>query len=61
MAAQLRALRDYAQRNGYLVAREFVDEAESRRIADRPQIRQMLNEESKPEAPFEEILIRRTQ
>ena len=61
MAAQLRALRDYAQRNGYRVAREFVDEAESGRIADRPQARRMLNEASKPEAPFKEILIRRTQ
>ena len=27
VAAQLRALRDYAERNGYLVAREYVDEA----------------------------------
>ncbi|MDE2940191.1 MAG: recombinase family protein, partial [Chloroflexota bacterium] len=32
VAAQLRALRDYADRNGYLVVREFVDEAESGRI-----------------------------
>ena len=36
VAAQLRALRDYARKNGYLVAREYVDEAESGRIADRP-------------------------
>ena len=36
VSAQLRALRDYAERNGYLVAREYVDEAESGRIADRP-------------------------
>ena len=35
-AAQLRALRDYASKKGYMVAREFVDEAESGRIADRP-------------------------
>ena len=34
VAAQLRALRDYAERNGYLVAREYIDEAESGRIAD---------------------------
>ena len=27
IAAQLRALRDYAERNDYLVAREYVDEA----------------------------------
>ena len=53
VAAQLRALRDYAQRNGYLVAREYVDEAESGRIADRPQFSRMLDEASKPEAPFQ--------
>ena len=28
VAAQMRALRDYARKNGYLVAREYVDEAE---------------------------------
>ena len=26
VAAQLRALRDYAERNGYLVFREYIDE-----------------------------------
>ena len=57
VAAQLRALRDYAQRNSYLVAREYVDEAESGRIADRPQFSRMLDEASKPEAPFKEILV----
>ena len=36
VAAQLRALRDYAEKNGYVVAREYIDEAESGRIADRP-------------------------
>ena len=35
-AAQLRALRDYASKNRYIVACEYVDEAESGRIADRP-------------------------
>ena len=29
VSAQLRALRDYARANGYTVAREYVDEAES--------------------------------
>ena len=57
VAAQLRALRDYAQKNGYVVAREYVDEAESGRIADRPQFRRMLDEATKPEAPFHEILV----
>ena len=57
VAAQLRALRDYAEKNGYLVVREYIDEAESGRIADRPQFRKMLDEASKPEAPFREILV----
>ncbi len=61
VAAQLRALRDYAEKNGYLAVREYVDEAESGRIADRPQFRTMLDEASKPDAPFQEILIRQTQ
>ena len=47
--AQLRALRDYAERNGYSVAREYVDEAESGRIADRPQFRRMIDEGAKPQ------------
>ena len=57
VAAQLRALRDYAEKNGYLVAREYIDEAESGRIADRPQFQRMLDEASKPESPFKEILV----
>ncbi len=57
VAAQLRALRDYAEKNGYLVVREYVDEAESGRIADRPQFQRMLDEAGKPEAPFKEILV----
>ncbi len=36
LAAQLRALRDYAEKDGYSVARECVDEAESGRVVDRP-------------------------
>ena len=57
VAAQLRALRDHAEKNNYLVAREYVDEAESGRVADRPQFRKMLDEASAEDAPFEEILV----
>ena len=57
VAAQLRALRDYAEKNDYLVVREYVDEAESGRIADRPQFQRMLDEAAKSEAPFAEILV----
>ena len=56
-----RALRDYAEKNGYSIAREYIDEAESGRIADRPQFRKMIDEGGKATAPFQVILIRKTQ
>ena len=57
IAAQLRALRDYAQKNGYIVFREYVDEAESGRIADRPEFRKMIDAAAKANGPFREILV----
>ena len=57
VSAQLRALKDYARANDYVVAREYVDEAESGRVADRPQFKEMIEEGSKPKAPFEVILV----
>ena len=57
VAAQLRALRDYAEKNGYAIAREYVDEAESGRIADRPQFRKMIEDGGKATAPFQVILV----
>ena len=57
VSAQLRALRDHARKNGYIVAREYVDEAESGRIADRPEFRKMIDAASKTNAPFREILV----
>ncbi len=57
VAAQLRALRDFAERNGYIVAREYIDEAESGSVADRPQFTKMLDEAALPDAPFQEILV----
>ena len=57
VAAQLRALRDYAAKHGCVVVREYVDEAESGRVADRPQFRRMLDAASRPDAPFQEILV----
>ena len=57
VAAQLRALRDHAHKNGYLVVREYVDEAESGRVADRPEFRKMIDAASATESPFKEILV----
>ena len=39
ISVQLRALKEYAKANDYAVAREYVDEAKSGRVADRPQFR----------------------
>ena len=57
VAAQLRALNDYAKKHGYVIARKYVDEAESGRIADRPQFRKMIDEGSQPNSPFQVILV----
>ena len=57
VTAQLRGLRDHAQKNGYIVVREYVDEAESGRVADRPEFRKMIDAAAKPDAPFREILV----
>ena len=61
VAAQMRALRDYADKNGYMVVREYVDEAESGRTADRPEFNRMLDGARSSRAAFREILIRQTQ
>jgi site-specific DNA recombinase len=57
LSAQLRALREYAQRNGYQVVREFIDEAESGRTAARPAFREMIALAKTKQAPFEAILV----
>ena len=57
VAGQMRALRDYAKTNGYAVAREYVDEAESGRIADRPEFRKMIDEGIRANSPFQVILV----
>ena len=57
VSAQLRALKDYARANDHSVAREYVDEAESGRVADRPQFREMIEEGGKAKSPFDVILV----
>ena len=57
ISAQLRALRDYAVRNGYQVIREFVDEAETGRTTARPAFREMISLARRPNKPFEQILV----
>ena len=57
ISAQLKALRDYAARNGYQAVREFVDEAESGKTAARPAFREMISMARRPSKPFDLILV----
>ena len=57
ISAQLRALREYASRNNHDVAKEYVDEAESGKTADRPQMQQMIADARRSNHPFDLILV----
>jgi len=57
ISAQLKALREYAVRNGYTVIREFVDEAESGRSTARPAFREMISVARMKNPPFQMILV----
>jgi site-specific DNA recombinase len=57
VTAQLKALREYAARNGHSVVREFIDEVESGRTPYRPQFRQMIAMAKQTDKPFDLILI----
>ena len=57
ISAQLKALREYASRNGQTVVKEYLDEAESGRSIDRPGFRQMIIAARQKPLPFEAILV----
>ena len=54
---QLEALRDYAWKNDYVVVREYVDDTEIRDNPDKPRFRRMIDEASKTNSPFREVLV----
>ncbi len=57
ISAQLKSMREYAARNGYMVLREFVDEVESGRTAARPAFREMIGLAKMKPPPYEMILV----
>jgi len=57
ISAQLKALREYASRNGYVVVKEYIDEAESGRSIDRPGFQNMIAAARQKVSPFEAILV----
>ncbi len=56
ISAQLKTLREFADRNGYRVAREYIDEVQSGRSADRPSFQQMVAD-ARLQKPFKAILV----
>lgn len=50
-------MREHAQKNNWIVCKEFIDEAESARTADRPAFQEMISYSKKKEKLFEIILI----
>lgn len=57
ISAQIKAMRDYAVKHGYLVTREFIDEAESGRTTSRPAFKEMIALARTKQPPFEVILV----
>jgi len=57
ITAQLKALREYASRNGCTVVKEYIDEAESGRSIDRPGFQNMIATARQKLTPFEAILV----
>ena len=57
IGGQLTALRKFAEDNGYVVVREYIDEAESGRSDDRPEFNRMIAEAQDADGPFEVILV----
>ena len=57
ISAQLKALRKFASQKGYDVVREFVDEAESARTANRPAFQEMISLARSKNKPFDTVLV----
>lgn len=55
--AQLKALRQYALSRKWNIVKEFIDEAESARSADRPAFQEMITEAKQKTSPFNAILV----
>ncbi len=57
ISALLKALREFAKKNGNQVVKEFVDEAESGRTSARPAFREMIALARRPNKLFSAILV----
>lgn len=58
--AQIKAIKQFALKNGIEITKEYVDEGKSARTADRPQFQQMISDAKKKDKIFSKILIHKT-
>ena len=57
ITAQLKSLREYANKNKHHIVKEFIDEAESGRTAARPAFKEMIAMARRSSRPFEAVLV----
>lgn len=57
ISAQLNALRKFAEQKQWIIYKEFVDEAESARTANRPAFQEMIALSKSKTTPFETIIV----
>lgn len=57
ISAQIKEMAKYAKRNNMTIVKEFIDEAESARSANRPAFQEMITQAKKKEKPFDAILV----
>jgi site-specific DNA recombinase len=57
ISAQLKALREYAERNRHYIVKEYIDEFESGKTTNRPAFREMITQARRATKPFELILV----
>ncbi len=55
--AQIKEIKAWAERNGYIVVRVFIDRAKSGRVAARPDFQEMMEAAEDPDCEFELVLV----
>lgn len=60
IAAQRKAIMDYAQRNGFVVVECFIDEGASARTSERAEFQKMIKAARTKPKPFDAILVHKT-
>ena len=57
IAGQRSVAKDYAVSAGGFIVKEYIDEAKSGRVADRPGFQEMIKDGTSPDPPFDAIIV----